>query len=103
MVIGEAYSVEVDELVEEGKDKIHISSLVTGEDLPLVFSEIYKGRRIDLFVYDVMGRMVKKSSIRVNNGKILLNLRGLRNGVYFVEVKDRKEYIYRSKFVKFGR
>ena len=103
VVIGEVYSVGVDELVYKSKDKIHISWLVTGEDLPLVFPEIYKGRRIDLFVYDVMGRMVKKSSIRVNNGKILLNLRGLRNGVYFVEVKDRKEYIYRSKFVKFGR
>ncbi|HHF57814.1 MAG TPA: T9SS type A sorting domain-containing protein, partial [candidate division WOR-3 bacterium] len=64
--------------------------------------EIYKGRRIDLFVYDVMGRMVKKSSIRVNNGKILLNLRGLRSGVYFVEVKDRNN-IYKGKFVKFGR
>ena len=103
LIVTEVYSIGIGDVVKETKDKIHISSLVTGEDLPLVFPEIYKGRRIDLFVYDVMGRMVKKSSIRVNNGKILLNLRGLRNGVYFVEVKDRKEYIYRSKFVKFGR
>ena len=102
VVIGEVYSVGVDELVYKSKDKIHISWLVTGEDLPLVFPEIYKGRRIDLFVYDVMGRMVKKSSIRVNNGKILLNLRGLRSGVYCVEVKDRNN-IYKGKFVKFGR
>ena len=81
---------------------VKFPSIVCGDGLLLEVPYAWNGNLIDVVVYDIMGRAVKRRSVFVNSNRAMLGLRGLNSGVYFVEIRYKGD-IYRGKFVKFER
>ena len=101
IVVYETYLTGVEERNRTDRG-VKFPSIVCGDGLLLEVPYAWNGNLIDVVVYDIMGRAVKRRSVFVNSNRAMLGLRGLNSGVYFVEIRYKGD-IYRGKFVKFER
>ncbi|MCD4773356.1 MAG: T9SS type A sorting domain-containing protein, partial [Bacteroidales bacterium] len=84
----ENYLVTIDECVsinEINSDNILIYPNPVDEILNIKINS-FKSSNVEIKILDVMGRIMKFHKTEINNGIIKLNISGLHNGIYLIEI-----------------
>jgi hypothetical protein len=93
--------VNIDEIPtkEKYESTIKILPNPANEWITLSFPDILTNGKVELSIYDLLGRQVLSEKVYPENRLVSLNVSDLPSGIYLIETYDSRNQVMKGKFI----